>query len=227
MKFEIKNWITGKVMFTLEGADWKLAFVAAVKAGQEFKEADLTEKDFSGIKLTGGVFYNSSFYNSSFDNSSFDNSRLDNSSFDNSRFDNSRFYNSSFDNSRFYNSSFYNSSFDNSRFYNSSFYNSSFDNSRLDNSSFDNSSFYNSSFDGLKISKTPRPFLFISPLGADQHQLMAVSTVKGIRLKTGCFSGSVPEFIAALKKKHGDNDVAKEYQAALALIELHFKLWVK
>jgi uncharacterized protein YjbI with pentapeptide repeats len=212
MKFEIKNWITGKVMFTLEGADWKLAFVAAVKAGQEFKEADLTEKDFSGIKLTGGVFYNSSF---------------DNSSFYNSSFDNSRFYNSSFDNSSFYNSSFYNSSFDNSRFYNSSFYNSSFDNSRLDNSSFDNSSFYNSSFDGLKISKTPRPFLFISPLGADQHQLMAVSTVKGIRLKTGCFSGSVPEFIAALKKKHGDNDVAKEYQAALALIELHFKLWVK
>jgi uncharacterized protein YjbI with pentapeptide repeats len=187
MKFEIKNWITGKVMFTLEGADWKLAFVAAVKAGQEFKEADLTEKDFSGIKLTGGVFYNSSF---------------DNSSFYNSSFDNSRFYNSSFDNSSFYNSS-------------------------LDNSSFDNSSFYNSSFDGLKISKTPRPFLFISPLGADQHQLMAVSTVKGIRLKTGCFSGSVPEFIAALKKKHGDNDVAKEYQAALALIELHFKLWVK
>jgi uncharacterized protein YjbI with pentapeptide repeats len=212
MKFEIKNWITGKVMFTLEGADWKLAFVAAVKAGQEFKEADLTEKDFSGIKLTGGVFYNSSF---------------DNSSFYNSSFDNSRFYNSSFDNSSFYNSSFDNSSFDNSSFYNSSFDNSSFDNSRLDNSSFDNSSFYNSSFDGLKISKTPRPFLFISPLGADQHQLMAVSTVKGIRLKTGCFSGSVPEFIAALKKKHGDNDVAKEYQAALALIELHFKLWVK
>ena len=43
MKFEIKNWITGKVMFALEGADWKLAFVAAVKAGQEFKEADLSE----------------------------------------------------------------------------------------------------------------------------------------------------------------------------------------
>jgi uncharacterized protein YjbI with pentapeptide repeats len=170
MKFEIKNWITGKVMFTLEGADWKLAFVAAVKAGQEFKEADLSGKDFSGIELAGGVF---------------DNSRFDNSRFDNSRFDNSSFY----------------------------------------NSRFDNSSFDNSSFDGQIISKTPRPFLFIGPLGADQHQLMAVSTVKGIRLKTGCFSGSVTEFVAALKKKHGDNDIAKEYQAALALIELHFKLW--
>ena len=151
--------------------------------------------------------------------SSFDNSSFDNSSFDNSSFDNSRFYNSRFDNSRFDNSSFDNSSFDNSSFYNSSFDNSSFDNSRFYNSSFDNSSFADKKITGL------RPFFFVGPLGADQRHLMAVSTEKGIHLATGCFSGSIDDFRAALKKKHGTNEHGKEYGAALELIELHFKLW--
>ena len=70
-----------------------------------------------------------------------------------------------------------------------------------------------------------RPFFFVGPLGSDQRQLMAVSTEKGIHLATGCFSGSIDDFRAALKKKHGKNEHGKEYEAALELIELHFKLW--
>ena len=161
MKFEIKNWITGKVMFTLEGPDWKVAFKVAVEAGQKFDAADLSDKDFSSIEVNCK----------------------------DSRFDNSSFYNSSFDNSRFY------------------------------NSSFDNSSFADKKITGL------RPFFFVGPLGADQRHLMAVSTEKGIHLATGCFSGSIDDFRAALKKKHGTNEHGKEYGAALELIELHFKLW--
>ena len=176
MKFKIKSWITGKLLFTLEGENWKLAFTAAVTAGQKFDEADLSGKDFSGIEVD--------CKNSSFDNSRFYNSRFDNSRFDNSRFDNSRFYNSSFDNSRFY-----------------------------------NSRFADKKITGL------RPFFFVGPLGSDQRQLMAVSTEKGIHLATGCFSGSIDDFRAALKKKHGKNEHGKEYEAALELIELHFKLW--
>ena len=156
MKFKIKSWITGKLLFTLEGENWKLAFTAAVTAGQKFDEADLSGKDFSGIEVDCK----------------------------NSSFDNSRFYNSSFDNSR-----------------------------------FDNSSFADKKITGL------RPFFFVGPLGSDQRQLMAVSTEKGIHLATGCFSGSIDDFRAALKKKHGKNEHGKEYEAALELIELHFKLW--
>ena len=200
MKFEIKNWITGKVNITLEGENWKLAFCAAVKAGQKFDQADLSEKDFSGIKLD--------CKDSSFDNSRFNNSRFNNSSFNNSRFDNSSFDNSRFNNSRF----------DNSRFYNSRFYNSRFNNSRFDNSRFDNSSF------AYKKIIDQRPFFFIGPLGSDQRHLMAVHTEKGIHLQTGCFSGSIEEFTAAVKKKHAKNEHGKEYLAALVLIKLHFKL---
>ena len=200
MKFEIKNWITGKVNITLEGENWKLAFCAAVKAGQKFDQADLSEKDFSGIKLD--------CKDSSFDNSRFNNSRFNNSSFNNSRFDNSSFDNSRFNNSRF----------DNSRFNNSRFNNSRFNNSRFDNSRFDNSSF------AYKKIIDQRPFFFIGPLGSDQRHLMAVHTEKGIHLQTGCFSGSIEEFTAAVKKKHAKNEHGKEYLAALVLIKLHFKL---
>ena len=149
MKFEIKNWITGKVMFTLEGADWKVAFVAAVKAGQNFEMADLSEKDFSGIEIKDGRFDNSSFYNSRFDNSRFDKKKI----------------------------------------------------------------------------TGRRPFFFISPLGSDARMLMAVSTEKGIYIRTGCFSGSLDDFTAAVKKKHAANEHGREYVAAITLIELHFKLW--
>jgi len=186
MKYEIKSWSAGKLLFTLEGENWKLAFTAAVTAGQKFDEADLSEKDFSDIEVD---CKNSSFYNC--------------------RFDNSRFDNSSFYNCRFYNSSFYNC-----RFYNSRFYNSRFDNSRFDDCCFA----------GKRITG-PRPLFFIGPLGSSQRQLMAVSTEQGIHLVTGCFNGSIDEFRAALKEKHGKNKHGKDYEAAIQMIEAHFEIW--
>jgi hypothetical protein len=57
--------------------------------------------------------------------------------------------------------------------------------------------------------------------------LFAFLTDKGIRLRTGCFFGSVKEFTTQLEKKHSDNVHAREYQAALAMIETHFNLWPK
>ena len=57
--------------------------------------------------------------------------------------------------------------------------------------------------------------------------MLAINTDKGIHIQTGCFNGSVDEFNAALKKKHGDNLHAQEYTAAIKLVELHFKLWAK
>ena len=80
---------------------------------------------------------------------------------------------------------------------------------------------------GEKIAGSNRPFITISPLGSDGHQLLAFSTDKGLHLQTGCFFGTEEEFTAALKKKHGDNEHGQEYGAALALIKLHFNLWEK
>ena len=81
--------------------------------------------------------------------------------------------------------------------------------------------------DDLEIDDAPRPILYFGPLGSDAREMIAFSTNKGIRIQTGCFFGTVDEFKAALSKKHADNEHGQEYAAALAMIELHFKLWKK
>jgi len=81
--------------------------------------------------------------------------------------------------------------------------------------------------DDLEIDDVPRPILYFGPLGSDAREMIAFSTNKGIRIQTGCFFGTVDEFKAALSKKHADNEHGQEYAAALAMIELHFKLWKK
>ena len=106
MKFEIKHAWENEIRFSIEGDNWKLAFEAAVKRGQSFDACDLSGKDFTGVQIKYGEFYNSKFYNSKFDNSKFYNSKFYNSKFYNSKFDNSKFDNSKFDNSTFDKKSF-------------------------------------------------------------------------------------------------------------------------
>ena len=72
-----------------------------------------------------------------------------------------------------------------------------------------------------------RPIFQIGPIGSRSTYLVAYSTDKGVVLKTGCFTGSVSEFEAKLQAKHGDNQYAQEYRAALALIDIHTRLWAK
>ena len=40
---------------------------------------------------------------------------------------------------------------------------------------------------------------------------------KGISVSCGCFSGTLEEFVKAVKETHGDNQYAKEYMAAIEL----------
>ena len=78
---------------------------------------------------------------------------------------------------------------------------------------------------GKVVDKPTRPFFSVYPLGADARTLMSFSTDKGIILQTGCFHGTIAEFKAALKKKHGENNIATEYLAAVKLCELHHKIY--
>ena len=53
MKIEIKNWISGKVLFTLECASWRVALEMAVKQGACLQGADLKGADLKGADLQG------------------------------------------------------------------------------------------------------------------------------------------------------------------------------
>ena len=71
-----------------------------------------------------------------------------------------------------------------------------------------------------------RPIFQIGPIGSRSAYLAAYLTDQGVILKTGCFTGSVKEFETKLQAEHGDNEHAQEYRAALALIDVHAKLWM-
>ena len=44
----------------------------------------------------------------------------------------------------------------------------------------------------------------------------------GIRVNTGCFSGSVAEFLAAVEEKHSESKCGKEYRLIAEIIKVHF-----
>ena len=52
-KFEIKHWVSGKILFSLETESLKLCIEAAVKSGADLMGADLMGADLTGAYLTG------------------------------------------------------------------------------------------------------------------------------------------------------------------------------
>jgi hypothetical protein len=70
-----------------------------------------------------------------------------------------------------------------------------------------------------------RPILQIGPIGSRCAYLVAYITDAGVRLRAGCFSGSLDEFRAACATTHGDNEHGREYAAAISMIEAHAAIW--
>src|SRR5574343_40331 len=70
-----------------------------------------------------------------------------------------------------------------------------------------------------------RPIFQIGPIGSRCAYFTAYLTSEGVKLRAGCVFGTVDEFTAKLYKEHGDNTHAKEYRAAIELIQCHTELW--
>ena len=85
--------------------------------------------------------------------------------------------------------------------------------------------------DGAKIKDDctlvgQRPIFQIGPIGSRCAYFAAYVTDKGLRFDAGCQRQITREvFEERLKDSHGDNLHAKEYKAALALIDIHAELW--
>ena len=71
-----------------------------------------------------------------------------------------------------------------------------------------------------------RPIFQIGPIGTRCAYFTAYITDKGLRFDAGCQRQITREvFESRLQDSHGDNIHAEEYTAALALIDIHAKLW--
>ena len=70
-----------------------------------------------------------------------------------------------------------------------------------------------------------RPILQIGGLGSRNAYLVSYNTEDGIKIKAGCFFGTLEEFENSVKEKHGDNQFGKEYAAAILMIKSHAEIW--
>ena len=71
-----------------------------------------------------------------------------------------------------------------------------------------------------------RPILQIGPIGSRCAYFVAYITDQGLRFDAGCQRQITREvFEDRLTELHGENKHAKEYRAALALIDAHAEIW--
>ena len=71
-----------------------------------------------------------------------------------------------------------------------------------------------------------RPIFQIGPIGSRCAYFVAHITDKGLRFDAGCQRQITREmFESRLTELHGENEYAKEYRAALALIDAHAEIW--
>ena len=70
-----------------------------------------------------------------------------------------------------------------------------------------------------------RPVLMIGPVGSRSDYLTAYVTDAGVRVRAGCFFGSLDKFRAAVAETHGDSNHGREYAAAISMIESHAAIW--
>ena len=101
---------------------------------------------------------------------------------------------------------------------------------RLDGASLDGASLDGASLDGARLDGAEklignRSIFQIGPIGSRCAYLVAYLTDEGMRIRAGCFFGSLDEFESAVTNEHGDNIHGAEYRAAVALIKAHAELW--
>lgn len=71
-----------------------------------------------------------------------------------------------------------------------------------------------------------RPIFQVGPIGSRCAFFTAYITSDGLRFDAGCQRQITREkFEERLIENHGDNEHAKEYRAALALIDIHAEIW--
>ena len=100
------------------------------------------------------------------------------------------------------------------------------DRASLYGASLDGASLVGASLDDGSTLTGNRPIFMLGPIGSASRTFAAYCTLQGLRLRAGCFFGTREQFLAQLNKTHGtDSAHAREYMAALAMIDAHVALW--
>ncbi len=100
------------------------------------------------------------------------------------------------------------------------------DGAYLDGANLDGANLAGAYLDGGLKLVGARPIFQIGPIGSRSDFFIVYITDHGLRFDAGCQRQITREaFEKRLSDTHGDNEHAREYRAALALIDVHAELW--
>jgi hypothetical protein len=203
MRYQIKHRVTGVVLFEADlpgGMATRHALEQAVEAGANLGGADLYGADLRGANLGGASLYGANLGGADLYGANLGGADL---------------YGADLRGASLYGASLYGANLGGASLYGADLYGANLRGADLGSANLG---------EGKKLI-AKRPILIIGPIGSRSDNLMAFITEAGILLKAGCFFGTAEEFQASLADKHGDNDHAREYAAALAMIQAHAEIW--
>ena len=185
MKFEIKSFINGSVLFSLETNSMSLCVEAAVKRGANLRGANLRGANLRGAYLTSANLYGADLTGADLTGANL--------------------YGANLRGANLYGAD-------------------------LTGANLRGANLYGADLTSANENKLTlvgdRPFMQIGPLGSRNAHLLAFLTGGGIYVRAGCFWNTLAEFKKAVRKTHKRNVYAREYAAAIALIEAHAKEWM-
>lgn len=199
-------------------------------AGANLRNLNASNLDFSKKNFLKTDFSETNFEGANFENSNFDSISASYVNFTHANFRYANFKNAYFTNSSFICARFAGTFFSNAIFENTNFKNTSFNSADFKYSRFRDVEFSNAIFEGISLSHVVTEGIFgfqvIScQLNSSEPNRIVQYWPKLDIVTTGCFSGTMEELKAAIKKTHKNNpEIRKKYNLVLDYIENMVKL---
>ena len=199
-------------------------------ASADLRNLDASNLDFSGKHFFGVNFSGTNFEGANFENSNFEGLMAGSSKFNATNFCYANFTNTNFSKSCFTCASFVSAYFNNAVFRNTIFKDANFNSADFKYSRFRDVEFSNAIFEGIQLKHVITEGIFgfqvIScQLNSSEPNRIVQYWPKLDIVTTGCFSGTLEELKAAIKKTHKNNpEIRKKYKLVLEYIETMVKL---
>ena len=219
MIFEIKHRLSGNILFSLETESLKLCVEAAVKSETNLDGAYLGGENLGGANLGGA-----NLDGANLDGANLGGANLDGAYLGGAYLDSANLRGANLDGANLGGAYLRGANLDGAYLGGANLDSANLGGANLDGAYLGGANLDGANLGGAKLIGE-RPIVQISPIGSRADFLSAYITDKGVFLKTGCFFGKIDKFRESRQKTHGDNAHAKEYIAALSLIETHAEIY--
>ena len=219
MLIQIKSWIDGKVLREIEADNFKKAIEILAETGADLHGADLHGANLIGANLIGANLYGANLIGANLYGANLIGANLIGANLYSANLYGADLYGADLHGANLYGANLSGADLSGADLYGADLYGANLIGANLIGANLTGANLADANLTG------ERPILQIGPIGSRSAYLVAYSTDKGIKINTGCFSGSIQEFRARVKHEHGDSVHAQEYEAACLLIEKHAELW--